>query len=93
MWTEYGDEGLMVLTILTSNADGSAPSAADSRAWAGAYGSSHPILADTEGGISRDVMGGRYNYPFFMLVDRGMVIHALGEGEGSIPEADILALL
>lgn len=83
----------MVLTILTSDAEGNPPDAADCRGWAARYGSSHPILADVEAGISRDIMATRYNYPFYMLVDRGMVIHSLGEGEGSIPESDILALL
>jgi hypothetical protein len=38
-------------------------------------------------------MAGGYNYPFYMLVDRGMVVADLAEGEGEITEEDIADLL
>ncbi|GDX83585.1 hypothetical protein LBMAG42_53960 [Deltaproteobacteria bacterium] len=92
MWTEYGDDGLVVLTVLTTDADGNVPTGSDCRGWAQAYGSSHPVLAD-DAGFSHAVMGGKYGYPLYMLVDRGMVVNTLAEGEGSITEEDIVSLL
>ncbi len=85
----------MVVTVLTSDADGNPPDGADSRGWANLYGSSHPVLADNvgNGGLSRSVMSGGYAFPFYMLLDRGMVIETLAEGAESITEEEVLSLL
>ena len=92
MWSEYGDKGLMVVTLLTSDAENNVADSADCADWADAYGSTHPILAD-EVGFSWNVMDEGYGYPFYMLVDHGMVIEKLADGEGSISKDEIVGLL
>lgn len=82
----------MVVTLLTSDAQNNVADDADCNEWAEAYGSTHPILAD-DVGLSWNVMDGGYGYPFFMLLDKGMVIEKIADGEGSITKDEIVALL
>lgn len=82
----------MVITLLNADAQNNVADSADCADWANTYGSTHPILADDQG-FSWGVMDEGYGYPFYMLVDRGMVVNMIGEGEGSITEDDIASLL
>lgn len=82
----------MVVTLLTSDAENNVADGADCAEWADAYGSTHPILAD-DLGLSWNVMDGGYGYPFFMLLDKGMVIETIADGEGSISHDEIVGLL
>lgn len=82
----------MVVTLLTSDAQNNVADDADCNEWAQAYGSTHPILAD-DVGLSWNVMDGGYGYPFYMLLDKGMVIEKIADGEGSITKDEIVALL
>jgi hypothetical protein len=82
----------MVITMLTADAQNNVADSEDCAEWAEGFGSTHPVLADDQG-FTWDTMAGGYNYPFYMLVDRGMVVADLAEGEGEITEEDIADLL
>jgi len=79
----------MVMTMLTADAQNNVADAEDCAEWASTYGSTHPVVADDQG-FTWDTMEGGYGFPFYMLVDRGMVVYDLAEGEGKITEADIV---
>ena len=79
----------MVMTMLTADAQNNVADAEDCAQWADAYGSTHPVVADDQG-FTWETMAGGYSFPFYMLVDRGMVVYDLAEGEGNITEADIV---
>lgn len=82
----------MVVTMLTADAENNVADEADCAEWAEEYGSEHPILADDKG-FSLDTMEGGYGYPFYMLVDHGMLVNKVADGEGSITEDEIISLL
>jgi hypothetical protein len=84
----------MVLTILTADAENNIADEDDCGDWAEAYGSTHPILADEPGFSVHAMNEGGASFPFYMLVDRGMVVDSIvGGGDGEITEEDIVSLL
>lgn len=92
MWQKYQDDGLMVVTMLTQDAQNNVPDDEDCADWAEQFDTTHPILAEDKGFAWNTMMEG-YGFPFYMLVDRGMVVHKIAEGEGSISEAEVVGLL
>lgn len=91
LYEEYKDEGLMVITMLTQDAQNNVPDDADCSDWADAYGITHPVLADDQGFTFETMMEG-YAFPFFMLLDEGMIVHDVREG-ASFSEEEVTALL
>jgi hypothetical protein len=84
----------MVMTLLTADAQNNIADAEDCDEWATTYGSSHPILADEPGFSVYAMNEGGAGFPYYMLIDRGMVVDSIAGGGGSvITEEDILSLL
>lgn len=84
----------MVITMLTADAQNNIADGEDCAEWATTYGSTHPILADEPGFTVRAMNEGGAGFPYFMLLDRGMVVDSIvGGGEGEITVDDIVGLL
>lgn len=83
----------MVITMLTADAQNNVADDADCNDWATEYGSTHPILADDQGFTVEALNEGGASFPYFMLLDRGMVVDTLVGGSGDITEEDIVSLL
>ena len=92
LWQDNKDDGLMVVTVLTEDAERNVPDEEDLTAWADEYGATHPILGDLEG-FAEGVMSDGLRYPFSLLVDRGMVVHTRDTGTRSISEEEMRELL
>ena len=57
-WYEsYADDGLMVITLLTENMGGSAPSTDDLLDWQDSHGLTHPVVADVDWEITGAFVG------------------------------------
>lgn len=82
----------MVATILNEDLERNIPDAEDCAEWASDYGATHPILADIQG-FSDAAMADGVGYPYYMLIDRGMVVTTLDEGTRSISEDEMQELL
>ena len=82
LFEKYQDRGLMVITLLTgSDTDEVAQ-------WVDEFGSTHPVLADTEYIASRWEQDG--GIPSHHLLAPGAVIEII---DGNVTEDDIVALL
>ena len=90
LYDEYKNDGLMVMTMINYDADGNLPDADDCADWANSYGTSHPILADTEG-FATAVMREGEGYPFYMLISGGMEVKTLASGAEAISDEEIIA--
>ncbi len=82
----------MVITMITSDADGNIPDAEDCETWADQYGTDHPILGDDKG-FANAVMGEGEGFPFYMLVEPGMKVKKIASGVESITDYEVIAEL
>jgi len=80
----------MVVTMLTSDAEGNVPDAEDCQDWADQFATDHPVLSD-EVGFSMDVMREGEGYPFYMLLDNGLRIKKVASGAEAISSEEVIA--
>lgn len=79
----------MVITMITSDAQGNVPDADDCEAWADQYSTDHPILSDGTG-FANAVMGEGEGFPFYMLVEPGMIVKKIASGAESITDEEVI---
>ena len=70
------DDGLMVITLIGENDSGQTPSAEDLAGWADAYGSTHPVLADPDWGVTCSFLdcSRGFGLPTMQLLSPGMEV-------------------
>ena len=79
-YEQYGQDGLVVATILFENNDGGPPSLADLNDWANSAGLTFPILRADLDDIGGLLHAGEVAIPYFIVLDSEMRIEAVVEG-------------
>lgn len=75
---DYGEEGLVILTIMSQNADGQPPTANECKEWAKTYGLNSAVLADPLHGVYEAYSSKEYvskkTVPRNVIIDRDGVV-------------------
>jgi len=90
-YNTYKDEGLMVITLITENAD-NAPAPQDMLwAWADAFDIEHPVVSDVDWEVTRRFVDGKnISIPTMHLLRRGLYVDIR---DGEVHEDDIQRIL
>ena len=90
-YNTYKDQGLMVMTLITENADNQ-PAPQDMLwAWTDAFDIEHPVLADVGWEVTRRFVDGKnISIPTMHLLRRGLYVDIR---DGEVHEDDIQRIL
>ncbi len=87
LFTEYEDQGLIVIQALAENDAGGAPTAEELGQWSDQYNMTLPVLSDG-GWVLSNRFEQDYGIPTFTLLGPGMEVVAVDDfgAEGMIPD-------
>ncbi len=71
MWTDYADQGLVIIGAMTEDQSGAPADIDDAIAWCDQFAITHPMLADPEGTQMGYYVSG---FPTYIIIDRDMVV-------------------
>ena len=74
-YARYKDKGVVTITLMVQNDDGSASDAATAKRWADKHGLEHPVVAADERKI-QDYWNPLDGYPSFKVLKTGIVVAA-----------------
>jgi hypothetical protein len=70
----------MFWEVIIENAESSSPTQDDLVEWSDTYGLTMPVLADAGSQMLYSFATGGVGLPYIVVVDRGMVVHSVGNG-------------